>query len=612
MGRLRKTTFKKFERKVFGFDIETAGDKNVFILSAVWTEGFTHTHLTKQEFIDDMRRGLFDNSVIVATNLSFDFFGVFFGDELSDKFTYVFRGSDLISATTYHQNDNFYKETEKGQGRKRIQFVDTLNYAKMGVEALGKLIGVPKMKSPPELGTTPDTNDKWKYLIEYNRNDAMVSQMAMMFFIRSFQALGANFKTTIASTAMSLFTNKYLNDTYFVNPREVLDDVLKGYYGGRTEAFHRGPVNDYFYYDVNSLYPAMMMKEYPDPNSVAVWKANLRPEIFTWVAGMALVDIECPDMKYPLLPYRSKKLYFPIGRWTAWFTHVELVEAIKAGYKIHEIKRVIAYKKMCRPFAGYVSDLYAQRLRYKTEKSPMELITKILMSSLYGKFAQKFEMRENIVKPASKKELEELKEKSIKLEPLNYGFFRSVTSDEPQNFAVPIWSAYVTAYGRLHIWRLIREHHAIYCDTDSLITKKKIPTGSGLGELKLEADIIDGIIVKPKFYFYKNRIDDREFFKAKGVHVALTFNTFVEMIERQKIDIVKFMKFKEVLRRNFEFVPNEIVKMQKTMNLEDDKRRWPGKFSLKRHEESRPLSVKEIMAQEEREKDEQRKWMSIG
>ena len=580
---------QRFSNKpIYGFDVETYSDKNKFYMCSIWNdkEKYRRFFYDPDEFIDHIKQKRFKDSVIGCTNLGFDFFSVFFDHEDVNSFETLFRGSDLLYAKTYIKNNEFQRKNSKNA--KRLIFLDTLNYAGLSVEKLGKLLNIEKMEKPPFLGHKPKTMAQKDYLEQYNMRDSEISAKALKFFFESFKQLGASNRLTIASTAMSLFRNNYLDKSYFRHKFEDLDNQFKAYYGGRTEAFCRGRIENLNYYDVNSLYPFVMSKfEYPDPNSMRhTRKQDI--ELIHAYHGISEVDILSPeDRVYPLLPLRhEKKLIFPVGNFRGWYSHVELRKALELGYIIKKIHETYYFLETVEPFKRYVHDLYNMRKELKNKGSSMEYVIKLLLNSLYGKFGQKFRDRDNWVPiPDSFEEFQKLDVFE------RIGKYVRIKKDftEPATFCIPIWALYVTAYARLHLHNLIERSHPYYVDTDSIMTTKKMATGEELGELKLEMNIYDGTIVKPKMYAIRG--DKGDHVKVKGLGRKLVFKDFNKLLIDNKISYTKFAKFKESLRRGFE--PNEIFTMSKTFDLEDNKRVWKEKFNFLDLQSSQPLLIEQ-------------------
>jgi len=600
---LSPTKQKKNKKRIWGFDIETYDNNKKFLLASVWSSDTLYKlYYSKNAFIRDLIGGKFNGSIIVATNLTFDFFGTFF-EGGSKGFDFIFRGSEMIYAKTYIYNQKLNRKSN--HHKTCVTFLDTLNYAKMSVEKLGKLIGVPKMKSPEFIGLYPKISTEWLEMIKYNINDSKVSCLGLKYLYVSFEKLGASPKLTLASTSMSLFRNRYLKESYYRHDENVLMDIFEGYYGGRTEAFSRGEITKYFYWDFNSLYPSQMLKEFPDPNTLRTNKLNRLDDIKNY-EGMSNVTIHCPKMKYPLLPIRFEgKLIFPYGTFKGYYTHVELRKALSLGYKILKVHKCYYYLKTCKPFNYFVTDLYAKRKKYKKENSPMEKVIKITMNSLYGKFGEKFRDKDNILPfDHTVEELEKFDFWEFIDEKKQY--IRIKNDRLPSPHCIPIWATYVTAYGRILLHDALVKTNAVYCDTDSLMTKTKCKNSLELGKLKLEMFIEKGLIVKPKFYAVTS--NKEEIIKIKGIGTKINKKDFDNLVTGKHINksklvmknlfyedgtpmitYDKFMKVKESLRRGF--IPNEIVQISKKLNLDDNKRIWKKKFNPKTLNSSIPKTM---------------------
>jgi len=525
--------------------------------------------------------------------------GVFYDQPEIKEFVTLFRGSDLVFAETYIEGCEFTQKP-KLTCINMNTFIDTLSYAKVSVKRLGKLIGVEKMEQPKFLGKIPINKSEKDYLEAYNMNDAKVSYSFLKFLFKVFEEYGASPKKTIGSTAMSLFKNRFLDDEYSIHEKDILLDIFKSYYGGRTEAFFRGNLKKGMtkkkfinYFDVNSLYPSVMRNEYPNPNFL---KTSFDDEKkIDDYDGVSEVDIFCPYMKYPLLPFRNEtKVIFPTGNIRKQFyTHVELRKAKELGYKILKIYKTYYYTEKCFPFRTYVDFLYGMRLKHQKEKSPLEAVDKILLNSLYGKTAQRFLNLDNWT-PVPK-DLSEL-DKFEKVE-IRGDFMRVKENVEPSSFCIPIWASYVTAYGRLKLYDYIVKHKPYYVDTDSIMTDDEIKTSDKLGDVKLEMKIIDGVIVKPKFYALLNdkpitedEPTKNQYVKLKGLGRRLLLDDFMNLLKNPKVKYTKFVKFKEALIRHL--IPNEIIDIEKNFSLNDDKRVWKNKdFNPEILEDSEPINL---------------------
>lgn len=595
-------TKQKFKDiKMYGFDIETCNKNKDFLMASVVDNHNEWVFYDKQELIDFFKTKKFWNSYVIATNLQFDFFGTFFGSKEAREFKLLFRGSELLYSLSYIKDKKFRYKPYKSR---KICFIDTMNYVRMSVDNLGKIIGVKKLKDDVKsfIGERPQTQEQWEILKRYNVRDSQISLRIMEFLYDSFIKLGANCETTIAKTSLSLFKNKYLKTKYYGHNDDILLSIFKGYYGGDTQAYVRGKIENSWYYDFNSLYPSVMLNEYPNPNSLNTNHRNTIEYIQNF-EGMADVEVSCPYMDYPLLPSRiNQKLIFGYGTFRGYYTNLELRKAIELGYVIKKVYHNIYYKQNCRPFYNFVMDLYDKRKQYKEQGNKMEKVVKLLMNSLYGKFGQKFIDRDNW--EYNNYTLEELH----KLDYFEtFGDFIRVKKaySRPGNFCIPIWAAYTTAYGRLKLHQIKIMCDPQYNDTDSVFTRKKFAHSNELGKLGLECQIKSGVIVKSKFYY----IDTGEYKKVviKGLGGRLNYDQFIDILENGLFRYEKFMKLKESMRRNF--TPNEIVDVKKMLDMEDDKRKWDNLFNPDELQFSKPLLIEdgmtELMIERDRIKAEQ-------
>ena len=78
LQKLKPTKQKVFKGKIFGFDIETCNDNKELVCATIYYDDNNFwTFTDKDELIFFLKRKMFWNSIIVATNLAFDFFGIF-------------------------------------------------------------------------------------------------------------------------------------------------------------------------------------------------------------------------------------------------------------------------------------------------------------------------------------------------------------------------------------------------------------------------------------------------------------------------------------------------------------------------------------------------------
>lgn len=192
-------------------------------------------------------------------------------------------------------------------------------------------------------------------------------------------------------------------DTIYKILGDVERDIRESYTGGAVDVYRpHNTVQGYsiadprakiplYYYDVNSLYPFVMSTRPMPVGKPVAFEGNIRavdPKAF----GFFYCDIETPGlMANPIL---QRKIETPdgvrtiagLGKWTGWLSSFEVDNAIHYGYKISIIK---GYKFDAQYiFEEYIDHLYRLRTRYPKDQ-PLNLIAKLLMNSLYGKFGMR-------------------------------------------------------------------------------------------------------------------------------------------------------------------------------------------------------------------------------
>lgn len=590
-----------------GFDVETQGKNNDFLMGGLyWYKGKNKTPIYKSfwdktemmKFIlENKNSRIFRGKYIVATNIEFDITTLFFNTPYWDKFQVLFSGNKMIAFT---EDKTQRTEQEKKNKRKPLNFIDTLNYLPFGVAKLGKILGMDKLKSPssweikyfikikPEvteinkkvgllkdwkivnkeelknyeydpivetlIPRKPRTQEEKEELEIYNKRDCKISCDAMYLLQKGFNNLGAELNLTSASTSFNCFRRRFLEKTlikeeYVLNDVSIKNFIFEGYFGGRTEVFKRGTFKNLYYYDINSLYPRAMQEELPLPQSVKKIDIPTSENINNY-EGVSEITIICPsNLDKPVLPVRYEgKLLFPTGKIKGVYNHNEIRKALELGYKIISIDKQIIYTRTFKIFKKFVDVLYNLRKEQKENGDVLEIVTKLLMNSLYGKFGMR------------------------KIEEVN------ITSQEvtrtPKLYngmcCYPIIASYITSYARLLMYDYVKEESVIYTDTDSVITNKNLGLDSNImGEMKLEGFFPEGIFIKPKFYYLKN--DKKEEIKIKGIPRATKEDIF-NIIDGKTINKWKFLRLRSSINRKSKV--NKIYVEEKTLSLIENKRLW--------------------------------------
>jgi hypothetical protein len=298
-----------------------------------------------------------------------------------------------------------------------------------------------------------------------------------------------------------------------------------------------------YYYDVNSLYPTTMAKMPMPVGKPIAFEGNIRlisPKAY----GFFNCIITSPlNLEHPILQRRIKttegiRTVAGLGTWTGWICSTEMDNAMKYGYTFEILN---GYEFNTGDiFSEYINTMY--NLRKEFPKShPMNLIAKLLMNSLYGKFGIKSESTKvEIIENNNIEKLNKYLDKyhtdiddifyfdnyTILIIKTNKFIPDSNRSEIPGDISgqldinVAVASA-ITAYGRIHmsVFKNNPDYKLYYSDTDSGVINKPLPDhmiGNELGQMKLEHTIKKAIFLAPKVYGLVD-INDNEIIKAKGL-----------------------------------------------------------------------------------------------
>jgi len=384
------------------------------------------------------------------------------------------------------------------KGKATIQILDTLNYFKASLKQIGEDIGVPKGEIDFDTCSMAELSD-------YCRNDVEIIRKAVLSlvdFIRH-EDLGT-FKPTIAGQAFTAFKHRFMTHRILVHNRvPVINLERAAYRGGRTECFKLGNIKGKaFNLDVNSMYPYVMQNELY-PTKLVGYKENVELLFLRYLMTQYLVIARVVvKVEEPALGLKKKRLIFPVGTFEAVLTTPELEWVLEHG-EISEVKEVAWYEQ-APIFEKYVDYMYTKRQKAKEQGNQSDMIFyKYLLNTLYGKFGQRNQNWREIGEEANngKEYVEDFYDLEKDEWRMIYHFGGKIWEREgfaegyDSFVAIP---AFVTAYARMYLWRLIKEagygDNVFYCDTDSLFVNQTgydrlsiFMDDTKLGFLKLEA-----------------------------------------------------------------------------------------------------------------------------
>ena len=553
-------------RQLAAFDVQGDADAGMIGASLV-TEDDERVYTEPDSLIADMTTRKMRGIYVYSHRLTYDA-GVLI-PQLPAETTLLFLGEKL------------FKGRMVQSGRHKVYLADSSGvWGGLPLSTLADECGLPRLPPPeailrrvPGGGTTPTGEGATEVRVQdFSRGESRVILQAMGLLQDEILALGAELKSTLAATAMDLFRRRYLDEEYWTPFYYRNEFARKAYYGGRCEPLALGWWDCVNVYDFHSHYPAQMLgNHFPNPNTTI---GPRQPGRLSWVMdfeGCSDCTVDIPHCKYPPLPYRvGWQTYFPVGVFRGTWCHNELRYAMQHGVRIKKVHATLYSEDSVQPFNDYVTDLWSKRQEAKAQGSPRALVYKLLLNSLSGKFGQRADgaLRQLETMDAYWAHQPVRGTEVLYLRGTAYAKVPLAIKRLPE-YLIAIWSAYITAYGRIALHKLMLEcpGPVLYCDTDAVMCFADLPTGDGLGDLALQAKgaIVD--VIAPKMYRLTTE-DGETFPVAKGVptEVAGEYCTYKE------VEYYKALGWLEAARMKLN--PSAWQEMRKKMMLGQPKRRY--------------------------------------
>jgi hypothetical protein len=343
---------------------------------------------------------------------------------------------------------------------------------------------------------------------------------------------------TLAGTAMKVWQR--MSDIKAPKSDSDYYDFLKCYYyGGRTQAFEVGYKKVPFkMIDINSAYPRAMIDKHPISTEFVEHRNLNKKEVLKLLktdegkAGFYTVI----GSAYGCFPYRAitGDLFFPNDNEVRTYhvTGWELLAALETDTcSISEYVCAYLFIELI-DFKNYVMHFYKLKSKGKeTGNKADELFSKLMLNSLYGKFAaspsnyQKYKnvepehsgaigqpMTEQLLNILGMENIKEIKKYDLSNWYMGgmLGKWHLAVRDleeYEQNFYNIATSASITGWVRAYMWRTICQCDTpLYCDTDSIAAlglSDEIPMGKELGEWDIDGEFTDYSIGGKKMYAFK-------------------------------------------------------------------------------------------------------------
>ena len=413
------------------------------------------------------------------------------------------------------------------QDKRTIRFIDTLNIWRMPLSALGKSVGLRKLKIPKP-GDHPARH------LAYCRRDVKVIMRACIkwFAFLIDNDLGG-FRATLAAQAFGSYRHRFMPHKITCHAHiAALELERKSYVGGRTECFKLGAHEGEFYYiDVNSMYASVMRGNlFPNRHGGYFHRVS-KKDVESWRDKYAVVvdvELETDVANYPLV--NEGRLCFPIGKFNLALAGPEFWRAWDAGH-VKRINSASIYdqEEIFTPFVDY---FYNKRLAAKHAGDEVTSYSyKILLNSLYGKFGQRGrryekigECNPNIVSIDDNINIDTKSYSTIRC----FGGIVQEWVDEDESFnSFPLIASYVSSYARLILSDAINlagRENCYYCDTDSLVVNRQgweslshLVDQDRLGAWGLDRVLDTVVLHGPKDYVFDGTL------VCKGVKASATW-----------------------------------------------------------------------------------------
>jgi hypothetical protein len=475
---------------------------------------------------------------------------------------------------------------EKDAPKQKFTFADTLFLLKSSLKKIGELLGYEK-------GEFDFESDNFAEMRAYNQRDCEVLYKAVEQLEAELFAMGGEFKTTLASSAMALFTTRYLKQ---VLPTDRATNLYarKSYYASRVEVFTR-ECQKAKYVDVNSSFPWSMKQVLP--GRFIKTTRTLREKPLKARCYMADATVRVRECYLPPLPFRDadERILFPTGTWRAPFTDVDLKLCEEQGHEIVTIHSVDWFEGFTA-LSDYVDDIYEKKANAKGFKRELY---KLLLNALYGKFAEGDIKKKMLFYPRKIECPHKVKHAGDScMEMISPGVYAREDFKPLQHVHVPI-SAAVTAHSRALLYSYMSRvpfdegGRLFYVDTDSVVysdplgREVEMPMGDEVGMLKLEYEIDGGIFAAPKLYMLET--PGKIVVRSKGFS-ALDGTSFKQLCRGEFVTVRRMQSIKENVRSG-NMTPKEVYVPKQARFLKTKRADLPGG-------ETRPWTVEEIAFQQ--------------
>lgn len=171
-------------------------------------------------------------------------------------------------------------------------------------------------------------------------------------------------------------------------PKEVHDASVRAYFGGRIDVQGYGFIDPVFHYDIVSAYPSAI-RYLPDLSRLH-WERTEGNAPSPAGVSVSRIEWKIPETKWGAFPWRSRNGSI---RWPTqgegWYWQAEVLAALeKWPGCIRVLESWEATGEISYPFKATIEEAFAYRKQLKEEGKSSHIAVKLILNSLYGKFAQ--------------------------------------------------------------------------------------------------------------------------------------------------------------------------------------------------------------------------------
>ncbi|MEM2660917.1 MAG: DNA polymerase [Nitrososphaeria archaeon] len=478
--------------------------------------------------------------------------------------------------------------------RKVVRFFDLWQFYHMSLDSASKrYLGESKYEmNREELGNEREYWEKnTQKIIEYCIRDCVLTQKLGELIQSKLNALGISFEFPVSAGSISA---KYFSSLNYIRFKPSIWNFFAymSYFGGRFEVVERGYFDDIKVYDINSAYPYAIAHL---PSLKGNWYATTELDDNADLGFYAIVVRKSPDLPIQFFPYRNGVVSYPVLENTLHFCSLdELCYALDLGYEIDILKGIVFYaKEEDYPYYDTIYKLYDERNRVKDDVA-MKLVLKLLMNSLYGKFAERQKKRKIVESVEEADEFAYMGDDII--------FFKTYL--KPGVYFNPVYAAQITALTRIKLFDYALKYDAVAMFTDCLFTSKTMESSDKLGDFKFEAEG-EVLLVGSGVYTLRNINKGILKTRTRGTHLEKDID-LIDYAEKNvnarkiKLDWQKAIKPKEAFKqcKKYNLLDiNRFIRYEREIDINFDRKRiWlnsPDKLGdlLNHTYESLPLEV---------------------